>query len=290
MQLDIFDDSRDVMLRNDVLSTLQRYDSAGARHALRILQHEYPDDEARGALEILVNALEMRSGAAFSTYSDATAARETLWASVRPAALRLMGERAAFNWLAPLWDELARRGAGLPFHAAHADAHAAPLHLHAANWKAAESAVARIESWRRIPAPLMWMTECRYRLEGLEAAWPLLAELAWLSPTRFDALLARVAPSPLGPLRKAFDASFEGTGGPDDLAWFPAWVLIEKTGLAASLKQAEAARDTAPERAVRLVLRLLALEREGRQYELVETRRMLKDLNGCLYTLYMKTR
>jgi hypothetical protein len=29
MQLDIFNDSRDVMLRNDVLSALQRYDAAG---------------------------------------------------------------------------------------------------------------------------------------------------------------------------------------------------------------------------------------------------------------------
>jgi hypothetical protein len=33
MQLDIFNDSRDVMLRNDVLSALQQYDAAGARRA-----------------------------------------------------------------------------------------------------------------------------------------------------------------------------------------------------------------------------------------------------------------
>lgn len=47
MQLDIFSDSRDVMLRNDVLSALQRYDAAGARRALQALANEYPDDVAQ---------------------------------------------------------------------------------------------------------------------------------------------------------------------------------------------------------------------------------------------------
>ena len=47
MQFDIFNDSRDVMLRNDVLSALQRYDAPGARRALQALVNEYPDDVAQ---------------------------------------------------------------------------------------------------------------------------------------------------------------------------------------------------------------------------------------------------
>ncbi|WP_259460694.1 hypothetical protein [Paraburkholderia sp. BL23I1N1] len=290
MQLDIFDDSRDVMLRNDVLSALQRHDALAARPALQILKREYPDDEALVALDTLVTALEERCGTSFANHDTALGERETVLARLRPAAIRVMGERTALMWLAPFWDELAQRAASLSFRAAQPNAHAAPLYLQAGNWKAAESAVTRIESWRRIPAPLMWMAECRYRLDGLEAALPLLAELAWLSPSRFDDLLRQLEDNSLNALRRAFDASFEGTGDITDLAWFPAWALIQKTGLAPLLKQTDPSRDTGPERAARLVLRLLMLEREGRHHELMDSRRDLRDLHEALYRQYMKTR
>ncbi|MCA8057436.1 MULTISPECIES: hypothetical protein [Burkholderia cepacia complex] len=290
MQLDIFDDSRGVMLRNDVLSALQHHNATAARDALQILTHEYPDDAALEALDTLVTALEARCSRPFGSHEDALGARETLLTRVHPSARDLMGERGTIAWLAPLWNELAQRSVGLPFRAGQPDAHAASLYLQAGNWKATESTVMRIESWRRIPAPLMWMAECRYRSDGLEAAWPLLAELAWLAPARFDILFSRLKDSSLDTLRRAFDASFDGSGDVVDLEWFPAWALIQKTGLAPLLKQAQPGRDTEPERAARLVLRLLALEREGRHHELMDSRRDLRDLHDPLYRLYMKTR
>lgn len=290
MQLDIFDDSRDVMLRNDVLSALQHHDASGARRALQSLGHEYPDDAAFVALDTLVTTLEARCSAPFTNHDAALAARDTLLARVRPSANQLMGERAAIAWLAPFWNELAQRAAGLAFRAAQPDAHCAAFYLHTSDWKAAETAVTRIESWRRVPAPLMWMAECRYRLDGLEAAWSLLTELAWLAPTRFDGLLRHLEDSSLDTLRRAFDASFEGSGDVADLVWFPAWALIQKTSLAPLLRQAQPCGDTEPERTARLVLRLLALEREGCHHELVESRRDLRELHDPLYRLYMKTR
>src|SRR5205085_10397837 len=95
------------------------------------------------------------------------------------------------RWLAPLWQDLALRAEAVPFRADSAQDHAAPLWLAAGNWKAAAQVVGAIESWRRIPAPLAWMTEARLRLFGLQATWPLLAELGWLSPARLDDLLRR---------------------------------------------------------------------------------------------------
>ena len=67
----------------------------------------------------------------------------------------------------------------------------------AGDWAAAADAVGRIESWWRIPAPLAWMTEARHRMDGLDAAWPLLVELAWLAPKRFDALARSLADASL---------------------------------------------------------------------------------------------
>ena len=77
---------------------------------------------------------------------------------------------------------------------------------------AAADAVARIASWRRIPAPLAWMCEARWLLDGLDTCWGLLAELAWLAPARFDALLQRRADPLLQRLRRQFDQGFEGSG------------------------------------------------------------------------------
>lgn len=42
MQLDLFDHSRDLMLRNDVLDALLRHDAAAARAALALLAGEPP--------------------------------------------------------------------------------------------------------------------------------------------------------------------------------------------------------------------------------------------------------
>jgi hypothetical protein len=290
MQLDIFNDSRDVMLRNDVLSALQQYDAAGARRALQALANEYPDDVALGHFGSIVNALEGRSTVPFDRHDAALHARQALSHEVQPAVARVFPGQTGAIWLAPLWAELAGRAAALPFRSDHADAHAAPLFLLAARWAEASDAVLRIASWRRIPASLGWMTEARYRLDGLDAAWPLLVELAWLSPSRFDQLSGRLGDASVNTLRRTFDASFDGAGDIDDLAWLPAWILTEKASLAPLFKQAEPSRQNAPERAAKLMLELLSLERQGRHHELLETRRALQALNGALYAAYMKTR
>jgi len=266
MQLDIFNDSRDVMLRNDVLSASQQYDAAGARRALQALANEYPEDDvAQVYFGSIVNALEGRSTVLFDRHEAALQARQALSQEVQPAVTHVFPRKSGATWLAPLF-------------------------LLAARWAEASDAILRIASWRRIPAPLCWMTEARYRLDGLEAAWPLLVELAWLSPSRFDQLLSRIGDACIYTLRRNFDTSFDGAGDIDDLAWFPAWILTEKAGLAPLFKQAAPSRPNAPARAAKVMLQLLSLERQGRHHELLETRRELQALNTALYAAYMKTR
>jgi hypothetical protein len=206
MQLDIFNDSRDVMLRNDVLSALQQYDAAGARRALHALENEYPEDEALVQLGLIADALEARSTAPFERHQAVLDARHLLSQDLQPAVSRLFPRADSARWLAPLWAELAGRAAVLPFRADQADAHSASLFLLATSWAEAEDALLRIASWRRIPAPLSWT------------------------------------------------------------------------------------RRNAPERALKLVLELLSLERQGRHHELLQTRRELQSLSAAVYAAYMKTR
>ncbi|HEX6017708.1 MAG TPA: hypothetical protein VFZ28_06385 [Burkholderiaceae bacterium] len=289
-QLDIFADSHDVVLRNAALDALQRHDAAQAHASCEALRAECPHDPTLGALDALLDALQQRGDAAFADHDALHDAGERLLLRAAPAAQRLFGNDLAGPWLAPLWREVAQRAAHLPFIAARADDHAAPAWLLAGDWQAAADATANIESWRRIPAPLGWMSEARHRLQGLEAIWPLLAELAWLAPARFDALTPRLADPALDKLRRRFDASFDGEGSIADLAWFPAWLLTEKPALATHLGAAQRSRHDAPEQALRLMLSLLLLEREGRHRELIERRKALRDLHAGLWDAYMRTR
>jgi hypothetical protein len=290
MQLDIFADSRDVMLRNDVLDALLERNASAARLAWRKLHDDYPDDETLAALDGLIGELGENAAPPFADHQAMNACCRRLETEIEPAARRLFGEAKAHAWLAPCWRARARRAAALPFCADASDHHAVALWLRAGDWTAARNAVEHIEAWRRIPAPLAWMAEVRYRADGLEVAWPLLTELAWLSPRRFADLLTRLNDASLDALRRRFDAQFDGAGGLADLAWFPAWLLIEKPCLAPSLRTAQPSRHTSPERATRLLLQILDLERRGSQPELVERRKALRSLHDGLYTAYMKTR
>jgi len=75
-----------------------------------------------------------------------------------------------------------------------------------------------------IPVPLGWMVQARLRLEGLDATWPLLAELAWLAPARLAEVLPSAGDPLLDKLSRQFAAEFDGRADVADLAWFPAWL------------------------------------------------------------------
>ncbi len=311
-QLDLFEHSRDTMLRNDVLDALLRRDAAAAARAWQALADFDARHSALPALQTLVSALSAATDgptatAPFSRHADAAQARAHLQQAVCPAALAQFGAAAGAAWLALLWRGLAQRAAPLPFLPAQPDDHAAPLWLRVADSgagrnvtdaaaqaaaEAAAQAVQRIESWRRIPAPLGWMVQARHRSAGLDSTWPLLLELAWLATPRFADTAQALADPLLNRLLRRFDDDFDP--GPDDgipaLAWFPAWLLIGQPALLPLLREAHTGQNSQPEQAFRLLAGLLGLERQGRQPEVIDGRKRLRDLQPGLYAVYMKAR
>ena len=322
-QLDLFEHSRDTMLRNDALDALLRRDPAAAAHATRLLADFDAQHGALPALQILVTALLAATDtAAFTCHDDAAQARAPLQQRVVPTACAQFGPMAGAVWLAPLWRGLAQRAALLAFVPARPDDHAAPLWLRAAAAavggraaqtnayaaadaaaqagaeaaraaaQAAAQAVQRIESWRRIPAPLGWMAQARHRSAGLDSTWPLLLELLWLAAPRFADTAQALADPLLNRLLGRFDDGFDP--GPDDgigaLAWFPAWLLIDQPALLPLLRGAQTGQNSLPEQAFRLMAELLGLERQGRHHEVIDGRKRLRDLQPALYAVYMKAR
>jgi hypothetical protein len=290
MQLDFFsDDNSNVSLRNDVILAIEHDDAAAAQSAWQTLVQRYPNDDLLQAFALLIAALGARRSARYDDHAALSLARCALQESIEPAARRSLGQQAA-PWLQRRWRELTLRAATLGYHADHPQDHAALLWLRAADWQAAVDAVASIASWRRIPAPLSWMLHARLAMQGVQANWGLFAELAWLSPQRLHNVIVQTADPILQPLVKQFEASFEGDGDIGDLAWFPAWLLIERPTLASALTQAQPSQHTAPEQAMRVLLELLGLERQGRQRDMIERRKTLRDLHGALHAAYMVKR
>ncbi len=289
MQLDIFGHSRDVMLKNDVIGALKRRDALGARTSRTILFREYPELSGLADLDTMIDALEQPIPR-IHAHPELATARLWLADSVEPATSRVLGNRMGREWVSPLWQDLATGAAALPFHPNSPHEHSAPIWLRTGDWSAAATAVKTIESWRRKPVPLSWMLHAKLELSGLQANLGILAELAWISPRRLADVVSATNEPLIKQLVEKFEATFTGFETAADLIWFPAWLLTDRPDLAASLAMAQPSNHSPAEKAMRIMISLLSLERQGRHHDIVEERKHLKDVNEELFLVYMNTR
>lgn len=310
-QLDLFEHSRDTMLRNDVLDALLRRQPGAATAALQTLANTAAaGHDALAPLGLLIQALaDAAADAAVCVHQHSALAQASthLQHTLAPAARAMLGSAAAATWLQPLWRALAERAAALPFDAQHPGDHAAALWLQAGGADDAANAVQAVQtipSWRRMPAPLAWMAQGRHRLQGLDSTWPLLAELAWLAPARLASTVLALQDPLLQRLLQGFEQDVDlvstntsnnasnnpGTSTHHPLAWLPAWLLIDQPALLERLRDARTGQDSAPERTFRNLVELLGLERQGRQAELINHRKRLRDAQPALFEAYLRRR
>jgi hypothetical protein len=291
MQLDFFNDSHQVALRNDVIDALASNHAVQLEDSIERLGSHYPHDFCLAPAQILLDWMQHTSTVPFNAHQALADVQVRVQTVITPAALRVMGAERGTAWLQAVWRALAVRTQALPYHPDWPQAHAAPCWLGAGEWHTAQQVVARIPAWRKIPNPLQWMLVARLEGEaGLDGSWDLLAECAWLSPARCKSVIAQSKHSVLGVLQRAFVHTYEGTGTDQDWAWFPAWVLIERPSLASSLTLAQAGQHTPAEQAMRCLLQILGYERQGLHQKVVQCRETLRGLNAELFALYLKTR
>lgn len=289
MQLDIFEHSRDIMLKNDVIGALERRDATAARSKCAALYREYPDSVCMQDLDLMIEALE-KPIPRIQTHQDLSTNRQWLADSVEPATLRVLGKRTGHVWLSPLWKDLAISAAALPFNPNTPFDHGAPIWLRMGDFAAAVAAVKSIESWRRKPVPLSWMLQANLELTGLQANLGMLAELAWISPKRLEEVVFTTTEPMLKQLIRKFETTFAGYETVSDVVWFPAWVLTEHPNFAAPFALAQPSNHSPAEKAMRLMIELLGLERHGRHHEIIIKRKDLMALNGPLFAAYMNSR
>ena len=293
-QLDIFADSRDRVLVNRLAEALCAADLQQAHIAGAALAAEYPADRHLPSAATLIDALALESqhaAMALPRAADAQSAQDHLLHTLTPAALLVLGADAAKPWLEQRWQALARRAAALPFDPQMTDCHASALWLRGRCWAEAERAATAIESWRRKPTPLAWVAQARWHLQGPDAAWPLLAEVAWLAPQRLPAVLSELPDPALHKWARQFeDSALADDESGLDWRWWPAWLLVEQPLLDAPLQAAVTDGVQQPEAGFKLLQALLRAERQGRQHEGVALRRQLQALQPALFRAYMATR
>ena len=111
MQLDIFEHSRDVILRNAAIDVLRKRDTGACARAVAALAAEYGADPLLPAFALLCDRLRLPIPNPIVREAAIAILQETEGA-VAAAAHAVFG-RAAQTWLSPLWAELAA-AIGLP--------------------------------------------------------------------------------------------------------------------------------------------------------------------------------
>lgn len=285
-QLDLFEDSRNVMLNNAVFAAFAAHDLGAATLTISTLRDEFPQHhDLPGHCRLLEQLGDFRRDLQSASLQTR---RLQLIQTLLPLAERLFGAAQAIVWARPLWAALAQAATPLDYDSAHPEIHAAPFWLAADAPDKARCAIEKIPSWRRIPAPLAWMSDIEVKHGTPETWWPLLAELAWLAPERLGPLL-NAAPVAVNRLKTHFFASFENNGEHHDLAWFPAWLLIHHSELRDLLRPAKPVQNE-PSRAFQLLLDLLHLEKTGQQAAQIPQRAKLRALAPDLFADYMRGR
>jgi hypothetical protein len=287
-QLDLFLDSRAVVLANEVAERLLAHDARAAESALFALEREGPGHPGLPALRVLVQfARDWQPPPRRLADIGRLAAR--LEQQIAPAVAAALDSRG-LSLIESYYRELAAAADGLPYDPEHARAHAAALWLRCGEFAASEQAIQSIPGWRDTPETLRWCSLGRYALYGLAGARPALFALAWRAPQQVDRLVRELRDDALQRDWSAFESCDWPTTASAALpAWFPAWYVLEHPAAAADIALA-GEHDSPAAGATQLAVRILDLERAGSSAQLLRLRDQLRTLNPDLFSHYMARR
>lgn len=289
IQLDLFLESRAVVLANEVKRSLLGRDAVRAISQTAELEREAPDYPALVSLSTLARFLRDWKPPEPSTAEIARRVSQ-LEAEAEPAA-KLSLDTEAQVFLNGFYRELAAAARELAYDPAQPKGHPALLLQRCGDFAGSEAAALAIANWRRTPDALQWLTMARHRLRGLSAARPTLFALAWHDPGRLAPLIAELGDEALERDFRAFESACDWTGTTEESrpTWFPAWYLVEHPASAADL-DLTGAPDGPATSAASLLVHILDLERQGSSRTLVDLRGRLRGLDFDLFDLYMARR
>lgn len=274
LQLDLFRDSRETILVNDLRLALSARRTDEAQELLARCRAEYPAHPQLTFFGELLTA----AATAEQPVTDVEAETECMLRVFEPAAHAVLGADAP-DFLRPLWRRLAAVLAGRAFDPAHPRLHASFAAAQAEDWAAARFAVEGEVSWRAEPELLLRHAVASEQLDDAGAALADWCLLCWEHP-EVDAR-ALGGSRLLAAQWRAFGELDAGLPAED----FPAWLALEgevRCPLPAQTLNARA-RESAE-----IVYRLTAHASAAPGPETLADRKLLRELNPALFALYME--
>ena len=277
-QFDLFLDSQQVRARNALHDALAQSDANEARHAHDKLSVLEPSHRWLPHASTLIAALETPLPTDVDGGLAVLARLDGDWTE---AADGIFGA-GDHDLLLPFWRAVGHVFTGMDFDPERPDLHASYAWMNSGEWASAERCIRDMPDYRAHSALLSRMAQAIWRQQRWAEAADHWFALCWLAPDEFQCLMERGGI----PDRTLRDGWY--TGLDQDLepamtaAWFPAWMLLHKPGLARLV--AAPAGTSAPESAFATLLTLTSGDGED-----TNARRRLQQLHPGLLKCFLST-
>ena len=279
-QFDLFLDSQSVRARNALHEALAQADANVAKRAHDELSVLEPSHRWLPHARTLIAALETPLPTNADDGLAILARLEGNWSKAADGSFGAGGH----DLLVPVWREVGRVLADTKFDPERPDLHASHAWIKSGDWASAERCIYCVPDYRTQPALLSRMAEAiwRQKKRWVEAADHWFA-LCWLAPDEFQCLMGRGG-IPDRTLREGWYSGLDRDLEPEmTAAWFPAWMLLYKSGLAQWI--APPTGTSAPEATFDALLTLTAGDGED-----TDARRRLQQLHPGLLACFLSRR
>ena len=252
-QLDLFVDNDQTIAMNALRDALRTRDAGQAKQALEQLASLHPGYRDREQAAALIAALETPSP---DGTEQGFAQLERLEREWLPAASNLLGAAGSRDFLDPLWRGIGEALMPAAFDPQRPKRHASWAYRQCLDWERLKRSVLAVPEYAAEPALLARLAEAEWQLHERPKAIAHWFALCWQAPNEFEALVE--APGfPDLPIKRAWHSMREQDLKPElTPAWFPAWMLIEESGLARVI--GIEGGETGPKRAFDILIALMA--------------------------------
>lgn len=275
-QFDLFLDSQSVRARNALHDALLQADANEANRAHDELSVLEPSHRWLPHASTLIAALETPLPTGADGGLAVLARLDGDW-TVAADGIFGVGEH---DLLVPFWRAVGHVLKGVEFDPERPDLHASHAWMEIGEWASAERCIRDVPGYRTQPALLSRMAEAIWRQQRWAEAANHWFALCWLAPDEFECLMERGG-VPDRTLREGWYSGLDQDLEPAmTAAWFPAWMLLHKPGLAQLV--APPTGTGAPEAAFATLLTLTSGDGED-----TDARRRLQQLHPGLLAYFL---
>ena len=278
-QLDLFMDTEESAMVNDVVAALASHDADAAESRLSRLADLNPHHWAIADANTLIGALRIGP----PSPEEAVNRLEEIERRWQPAASAVL-HAGARDFLTPIWRALGAALEGKSFDERHPHQHAAWAYYNGLDWANVRRNICGTAGYESQPRLMGWLAEAQWRLRDPKGAYTSWFALCWREPDHFADLIEG-GRFPDAVLKKAWLAAQEADLEPPMTApWFPAWTVLQAPHVARAVPAS--AGDSHPARAFDA---LVALAAGGNDRQEMNHRKALQYLHPGLFNLYLDT-